>query len=119
MFSKRKFLRVNILANIVIHDILNDKYLQGAITNISAGGLAILINEPIEVGTPLSVTFEVEGYKKLQKISGDVVRVEKLTDKYYHGIAFYNLPKAQEEELESYINSLYSKQQRAVKRGRL
>ena len=83
MFNKRKFLRVNVLADIIIHDILNDKYLQGSITNISAGGMAILINEPIEIHTPLSLNFEIDGHRKLQKISADVVRVEKLSDKYY------------------------------------
>jgi c-di-GMP-binding flagellar brake protein YcgR len=116
--EKRRYKRVRVSIPVEIFDILNNKYILGRIIDISAGGVAVVTNEKLEVHTPISLNFELVGMK-YEKIPADVVREIEKEDKYYLGIAFFNMSIEKQEELDRVVRRIHSAFERGFVKKRL
>ena len=88
--ERRRYPRVAV--NIVIEDIfMLDAFVsrqKGQITNISTGGVGVLIDDPIKLDTNIVFSFSLPNGVKINNIRGRVVRVIKEKDTWVHGIEF-------------------------------
>lgn len=118
MINKRKHHRLNVDVSVVIYDILNDKTLYGRIYNISEGGAAIIVNESIEVHTPIALEFELFPSVLWKNITADVVNNRQRTDGSYHiGISFNHVDSHIMDEIRKYVNKTTGFQIRSLHRS--
>lgn len=116
--DKREHRRVRVSVPAEVYDILNDKNIAVRIIDISAGGVSMVTNEELGCGTPISISFQIEG-ATFNKVSADVVREVKKEEHYYLGIAFFNLDPQKTEELDLIVRKIHSRLERGIQRGRL
>lgn len=72
---------------------------SGELIDLSAGGLAILIDEIIPQSSVLNLSITFPNHSKLECVSR-IVRVEARGSKFLHGIEFDTLPTYWEEKIE-------------------
>jgi c-di-GMP-binding flagellar brake protein YcgR len=103
-----------------IYDILNDKHIKGTIIDISAGGMAIIVDEYIELKTPISLKFNLS-HINFEHIQADVIRVHKYEhgNKYCIGVKFHNLDKKLENEINRFVLSRTGQSIRAAIKGQI
>jgi len=66
--------------------------IPGVISNLSAGGMALITFVPIPIDAILSITLDIPDLEKA-KIEGKVVRREGAGGSYLHGIMFTKIPE--------------------------
>jgi hypothetical protein len=76
--DRRKFIRIEMKVEIKVEDgetIVTEAKLR----DISLGGMFVLVEEPLTVGTACTLTIKLEGWSSLLRIGlqGEVVRVEE------------------------------------------
>jgi hypothetical protein len=108
--GKRDYIRVSDEFNVRLVKRDNDSQ-RGAMeinatkaVNVSASGLLLTMNERLDVGSILSITFMKPNTFEFFKGSGKIVRIEKEYDGSYKvGIRFLNLTDEDMKMLDYYI----------------
>jgi len=75
------------------------KPVPGIISNLSAGGMALMTFVPIPIEATISITLNLPGLEKT-KLEGIVLRREDKGGTYLHGIRFSHIPEKVVHKLE-------------------
>ena len=105
--ERRRYHRVNVKlpVGVVVKD-LGGRFFVGNITNISGGGLAIIINTFMPVGTKLAMTFEFQENHRFENIDGVVIRSRESEDKFFSAIDFDVAKPEAKDKIDKYIKSI-------------
>jgi c-di-GMP-binding flagellar brake protein YcgR len=105
MNEKRKFTRVSIITSVTVS--FNDGVdnYDGVVTNISIGGLGIIMKTPLEVGADVRVSFEVNSRLKFENMRGFVVRTDTVGNKFFTfiGVNFLNVDADKRAQLNKFV----------------
>ncbi len=103
----RQFWRIaiNIYAEIKPH--AHPRKIKALIRNISAGGMLIIINEPLEVGESVEIFFALKdsiAYKKREfRLVGSVTHVSITGDTYQVSLKFVGMDPKDEKQINEFV----------------
>lgn len=105
--DRRRYHRVNVRlpVGVVVKD-LGGRFFVGNITNVSGGGLAIIINTFLPVNTKLSLTFEFQENHRFENVAGIVIRSRESEEKFFSAINFDEADNETKEKINKYIKSI-------------
>ncbi len=110
MIERRKAPRYEINQTIKV-SFGKERYIQTLGINISEIGLLCKTHESVDPLTKLYLMLKVQvnGENKEIQCEGIVIRVEKLKNEYYLGIAFTSMADNYRENLKSFLKSIGKK----------
>jgi c-di-GMP-binding flagellar brake protein YcgR len=103
--ERRKYTRINIITDVIINSIKDNSSFRGVITNISAGGIGVILTTPLEVGTDVSISFKLTPKLNFENIRGFVTRTEYIGDRFFVfvGINFLNMEAEKRAQFNKYV----------------
>jgi c-di-GMP-binding flagellar brake protein YcgR len=102
--EKRRYYRQPV--KMLVKAILSDKEIKATSTNISEGGIALLLHQALPKSASPRVQFTLPG----TNLSFDVETSVTWADiKGHVGLRFLNLPKSSQEQLEKWLNEQIAK----------
>ncbi|MBN1689083.1 MAG: PilZ domain-containing protein [Candidatus Omnitrophica bacterium] len=109
-FNKRKFPRVNIQCQVVIHPHTAPKPIEAVTENLGARGACVLLNEPLERFTPCRIRLELKKDKPAVECSARTVWIVKTQEgrsrtKYCYdtGIEFLEMSDSDSQNIREFI----------------
>ncbi len=108
-FNKRKFPRLHLACEVIIHPQGRQKAIKTTTENVGMGGVAVLLNEPLERFERCQVSLEVQdGEKPLQGVGRCVWVIPshdlKTSKKQYDvGIEFLDIDDAARQKLQTFL----------------
>lgn len=105
--ERRRYHRimVKLPVGVVVKD-LGGRFFVGNITNISGGGVAIIINTFLPVNTKISLTFELQENHRYENVPGIVIRSRESEEKFFSAINFDEASEEAKEKINKYIKSI-------------
>ena len=105
--EKRKFARarLNLPVGINVRD-LGNRFVEGNITNIGAGGLCVLLDMHLNVNSIISLTFEFQEGFRFEGVPCKVLRSIGSGDSFVSALQFVEPGKEMLGKLDSYVKSL-------------
>lgn len=102
---KDKRVRLNIPVNITIRNI--NKVYVGNTVDISAGGVAVLLDSFLPLGKNLLLSFKIHDDLVIENISTRILRVNDVEDKFIFGLEFLNMPQEYIKKIKRLADSIY------------
>lgn len=110
-FNKRKFPRLALQCEVILRDRPQGKILKTHTENVGAGGVAVLLEEPLDRFSLVSIRLELDTHLPWIECLGKIVWVvpsrepSGKTNKFDTGIEFVNLDPGHRELVRSYVES--------------
>ena len=89
--ERRKHRRVKLEFPVAVTVGAAGKVIQGTSVNISAGGMAVIMDGFIPLGKNLTVSFELQDGVVFEKITAKILRTQDVEDRFIYGLEFLNI----------------------------
>jgi|GEM_PF-2571488 len=101
--EKRRFPRIPLVSEVEFKVHVDKKQYKGVISNISAGGVAIITDSKIDPLSMLRMSFGLPNGSEFKELKGLVVRHEPWDHSLLLGIRFVDLPDKLRAEIAKWV----------------
>ena len=105
--ERRKHRRVNLEFPVAVTVGGAGKVIKGASVNLSAGGMAVVMDGFIPLGKNLNVSFELQEGTVFEKITAKILRTQDVEDKFIYGLEFLNISPAGVAKINAITETIY------------
>lgn len=100
--ERRKYKRISF--TIPIRVLIGNQELETSMANISAGGLAVVSEKEINIGTEVLLSFSLMQDVNFDKIKGKVVRKESISSEFLIGLVMEDIVEENRKKIDSFVN---------------
>lgn len=105
--ERRKYKRINFVLPVTVKARDKGKTLHGKTANLSAGGMALLLDSFLPLGKSISIDFKIQDDTVFENVIAKILRVNDVEDGFLCGVEFLNLQPADIEKINRIANSVH------------
>ncbi len=110
-FNKRKFPRLNLRCELILHKRPDNEVIRAQTENVGAGGVAVILERPLERFSVVSLRLELDASLPWIECEGKIMwaipsrEVGGRREQYDTGIEFLGLDPGQQELIRRYVEA--------------